>query len=224
MQSDPTVARGPGGAVSQHRGVWAFAVSPGLTVRAGTERRPPSVCGAALCEGQGHVCTRRDSCSHHSEHHRAGADMAAQCHDGARRVIHGDTSPRPHHVPRDEGHGESLCRCSSDPKTREPRPKAVPKGSWSPWRTARLRGARAQSHGERGPPAAWGPDRAACLHSRHCRRPRPPSPWLLSAAQTASVSFLPSRTLCFVKHDPIVWEPLVPLNRMTVTLFIGRLL
>lgn len=116
------------------------------------------------------------------------------------------------------------CRCSSDPKTREPRSKAVPKGSWSPWRTARLRGARAQSHGERGPPAAWGPDRAACLHSRHCRRPRPPSPWLLSAAQTASVSFLPSRTLCFVKHDPIVWEPLVPLNRMTVTLFIGRLL
>lgn len=114
------------------------------------------------------------------------------------------------------------CRCSSDPKTREPRPKAVPKGSWSPWRTARLRGARAQSHGERGPPAAWGPDRAACLHSRHCRGPRPPSPWLLSAAPTASVSFLPPQTLCFVKRDPIVWEPLVPLNRMTVTLFIGR--
>lgn len=34
--------------------------------------------------------------------------MAAQCHDGARSVIHGDSSPRPHHVPRDEGHGESL--------------------------------------------------------------------------------------------------------------------
>lgn len=142
----------------------------------------------------------------------ARTDRAEECHNGALSVIHGDTSPCRHHAPHEDGGGESLmlhrdpsgqgdtpANAALTPR-RVSQLKEVPKMcSRSPRRTERLRRAHAQSHEdtesddtccsldhpERLPRrrlVVWGPDRAACLHSRRFQRPRSPSLWLLSTA------------------------------------------